>query len=241
MKHKGFYNWFLLTKRLLLSCLVLSMLFGCVNLVYALHPSTGVPASVSYVKKDDPRKIIIYIGDSRVMYCTCGPRANDTRTNFVFCFVNGGDVSVIDRAGGSLTSTVIRQIENYRSFKPVVVFNFGLNGNSNPAANASRIIRIYDEWIQAYPDLTFYVESIGPTILTRSSYSNKKVIQLNDLLEEEYEPEDMWLDTYSYIVGKGLIDSSGKGMKNGGYHYAWNTSRKEMKRIRKMIEKKMLQ
>ena len=210
------------------------MLLGSVNPVYALHPSTGVPASVSYVKNEDPRKIIIYIGDSRVMYCTCGPRVNDVRTNFVFCFVNGGNASAIDRNGGSLTSTVVKQIDQYRCFKPVVVFNFGLNGNSNPNTNATRIIRIYNEWIRAYPDLTFYVESIGPTILKTGSYSNKRVIQLNDLLEDEYEPRNMWLDTYSYIVGKDLINSSGKGMKNG-YHYSWKTSRKEMKRIRKMI------
>ena len=212
-----------------------TLVHGQMSAVFAKHTNVGVPASESYVDSSDNRKVIIYVGDSRVMYCTCGAKKSAVRTNFAFCFVNGGNVSVIDRNSGKLTSHVENYIDKYRKYNPVIIFNFGLNGNGSPENNAKRIIQVYRKWMDAYPNLRFYVEGIGPTILQKGSYSNPKVIRLNRYLQAEYEPKGMWIDTYGFIQEKGLINSSGKGMKDS-YHYRWKTSKRILKMLRERVE-----
>lgn len=221
--------------RLLAVCALLAACLGCTTQVYAKHTAVGKAASQSYVKTNNKQQVIIYVGDSRVMYCTCGTKKSSTRTNYAFCFVNGGNVTVINRSGGKLTPFVKKYIQKYKKYDPIIVFNFGLNGNGSPGRNAKRIIKTYRSWMKAYPDLRFYVESIGPTILKKGSYSNPKVIRLNNLLKAEYEPKGMWLDTYSYILENGLISAKGKGMRDN-YHYKWKTSKKLLVKIRELIE-----
>ena len=217
-------------------CLTIAMCLGLGSAAQAKITGIGKPSRQTYVKAGDKSQVIIYAGDSRVMFCTCGKGGANARNNYAMCFVNGGNASVISLAGGKLTSRVAGYIEKYRSRKPAVVFNFGLNGNSNPAKNAKRIIRIYNNWMKRYPDLQFYVESIGPTKVGGSGpYSNRNVILLNELLREEYEPKGIWLDTNSYIVENDLVNSSGKGLRDD-YHFKWATSRKELLKIRELVE-----
>ena len=95
---------------------------------------------------------------------------------------------------------------------------------------------LIDDTLKRYPDLQFYVESIGPTKVGGSGpYSNRNVILLNELLREEYEPKGIWLDTNSYIVENDLVNSSGKGLRDD-YHFKWATSRKELLKIRELVE-----
>ncbi len=222
-----------ITRAFLLTVLF-ALCIGGMSQIYAKHTPVYKTASETYVDKDNPQQIIIYVGDSRVMYCTVGKKS-DVRNNYAFCFVNGGRVSYIDRDSGKLTSYVEKYISKYKSRKPVVVFNFGLNGNGSPGSNARNIIRIYKQWMSAYPDIKFYVESIGPTILSKGSYSNPKVIKLNNRLRETFEPMGIWLDTYSCILDNGWINSSGKGMRDN-YHYKWKTSKKILKKVRELVE-----
>ncbi len=108
---------------------------------YAWHSPVGKPASSTYVKNTDKRQVIIYVGDSRVMYMTCGPKKSARRANFAFAYINGGNVTSIGK-NGSLTPYVTKLINKYRARNPVIVFNFGLNGNGNAKKNAKRVIRI---------------------------------------------------------------------------------------------------
>lgn len=222
-------------KRTLAAICVLTVCLAMATAAEAKITGIGTPARKSYVSNTDERQVILYIGDSRVMFCTCGKKNSDARTNFAFCFVNGGNVGVINPKTGKLSSRVRGYIEKYRSRNPVIVFAFGLNGNSNPEKNAKRVIRTYNKWIKAYPELRFYVESIGPTKLSSGSYSNPNVIRLNKVLEEEFEPRGLWLDTYSYIVDNDIVNSTGKGLRDN-YHYKWKTCKKELLKIRELVE-----
>lgn len=222
--------------KLLLLTVLLTMVLGGARQAFAKHTAVGKAASVTYVKPADPRRVIIYVGDSRVMYCTCGGgQANDIRTNFAFCFVNGGNISVIRRSGGKLTPFVEEFINRYRSLKPVVVLNFGLNGNGKPAKNARKLINVYQAWMNAYPDLTFYVEGVGSTIVKKGPYSNANVIMLNNLLRAHFEPKGMWIDTYQYLEQNDIVNSTKKGRRDK-YHYKWVTSRQILARLRELIK-----
>ncbi len=222
-------------KYLAVALIVIVLCLGASFTAAAMATPRYVPAKKTYVKSSCKKQVIIYVGDSRVMYATCGYYKTSARKNFAMCFVNGGNASVIDIETGSLTSKLKRYIRKYRSRKPVVVFNLGLNGNSIPKSNAKRIIRIYKEWMEAYPDITFYVESIGPTILTSGPYGDPGVVELNEYLKAEFEPMGIWIDTYKYINNKKLIDSSGKGLRDD-YHFDWMTSRKILLYLRRHIK-----
>lgn len=68
---------------------------------------------------------------------------------------------MINYKSGSLSSTVKKYLNKYKSRNPIVVFNLGVNGNSNPKNNANRIVKTYNTWIKAYPNTEFYVMGIG--------------------------------------------------------------------------------
>ncbi len=222
-------------RKLVCVCLCAVLCFSMLTAAQAKITGIGKPSRQTYVKANDKSQVIIYVGDSRVMFCTCGKGGADARNNFAMCFVNGGNANVISIPGGKLTSRLASYIEKYRDRNPVIVFNFGLNGNSNPSKNAKRVIRNYNSWIKRYPELQFYVESIGPTKLGSGSYGNPNVIRLNRLLREEFEPRGIWLDTYSFIVENDLVNSSGKGLRDN-YHFKWATSRQELRKIRELVE-----
>lgn len=222
-------------KHWIAAVLALALCMGAAFSAQAKITGVGKPDKKSYVKASDPRQVIIYAGDSRVMFCTAGTKVSDARTNIAFCFVNGGNVNVIKPSNGKLTSRFKGYIDKYRSRNPVIVFAFGLNGNSNPEKNAKRIIKIYNKWMAAYPDLKFYVESIGPTKLGSGPYGNPNVIRLNQALKEEFEPRGIWLDTYTYLSENDIVNSSGKGLRDN-YHYKWKTCKKQIIKIRELVE-----
>ena len=223
----------LFARKVLLAAVFAVMCIGMSLTAQAAHTPVLKAACETYVTKD-PRQVIIYVGDSRVMYATCGTKNSDARTNIAFCFVNGGNYSVA-ADGGRLTPMIDQYIRQYKDRDPIIVFNLGLNGNSNPKKNAKRLIKTYKWWMKKYPDLRFFVEGIGPTIVTEGSYSNANVIKLNELLRKEYQPKGMWIETYDFIEEKNLIDETGKGLRDR-YHYKWPTSRKLLKHMRKCVE-----
>ncbi len=230
-------NGMKLIERLTTILLAAMLCLGTVTTAQAKIVGVGNAGNKSYVSGSDPSQIIIYAGDSRVMFATAGKKSYSVRKNFAMCFVNGGNVSVISMHDGKLTGKLKRYIERYRSRKPVVVFNFGLNGNSKPKKNAKRIIKIYKKWMKAYPDIQFYVESIGPTKLSSGSYSNPNVRELNEALKAEFEPMGIWIDSYSFIVSNDLVNDSGKGLRDN-YHFKWKTSKKILAFIRAQVEEK---
>ncbi len=224
-----------LIERLTAILLVAMLCLGTVTTAQAKIVGVGKAGKKSYVSDSDPKQVIIYVGDSRVMFSTAGKKSDPVRNNFAMCFVNGGNVSVIKMPSGKLTQKLMGLIGKYRSKKPVIVFNFGLNGNSKPEKNARRIIKIYKKWMEAYPDLQFYVESIGPTKLSSGSYSNPNVLRLNAVLKAEYEPQGIWIDSYNFIVENDLVNSSGKGLRDN-YHFKWKTSKQILAFIRAQVE-----
>lgn len=216
----------------------LLLLVFCIMNCITLHAKTtgiGVPAKKSYVKKQYSGRVIVFVGDSRVMMSTSGKGHKKVRDNFYMCWVNGGNVTVLKK-NQKLTPYVKKAIDKYRE-KCVVVFNMGVNGNSSPKKNAKRIIKIYRRWMKEYPDVPFYVMSVNPTIETSGPYANSKVIKVNRYLKNEYDPKGIYIDCYRYLREKGIINNNGKGMKDK-YHYKWSTSRKIMQYVRNTVEKK---
>ena len=98
-----------------------------------------------------------------------------------------------------------------------------------------KLINIYRTWRNAYPDLTFYVEGIGSTIVKKGSYSNANVLRLNSLLKAEYEPQGMWIDTYRFLEENNIVDDTKRGRRDN-YHYKWVTSKQILIRLRELIE-----
>ncbi len=221
--------------RVISAFLVIMLCLATAFTAEAKITGVGKAARKSYVSDADGSQIIIYAGDSRVMYATCGEKSSAVRNNFAMCFVNGGNISVINIKKGKLTGMLKFYIEKYRSRKPVVIFNFGLNSNGKPAKNAKTIIKTYKKWMSAYPDIQFYVESIGPTKLSKGSYSNPNVIKLNYYLRAAFEPMGIWIDTYSYLVSNNLVNSSGKGLRDN-YHFNWKTSKSILAMLRSHVE-----
>lgn len=209
------------------------MLLNLYNIVYAGYKPVGVSASVSYVKQPKKDNIIICVGDSRTMQYTFGG-GKKIRSNFVFCFVNGGNGGVIDKKRGSLSKHLTKYIKKYKKYNPIIVFNFGVNGNGKPTKNAKRLIRIYNQWMKAYPNLKFYVQGVGPTNINGGSYANSNVIKLNKILKKEYEPKGIYIDSYKYIKDHNIVNSSGKGFRDK-LHYNWATSEQLLKQIRRRV------
>lgn len=199
---------------------------------YAGYTKVGTAASQDYVYSSDDRPVIIFVGDSRAMMCTYPKGKTASRSNFCFCWVNGGNVSVI-RSSGSLTPHVTKMIERYRD-RCVVALNLGVNGNSNPKSNANRIIKQYRRWMSLYPDVQFFVVSVNPTRMKNGPYSNNKVIQLNTRLKEEFEPDGLYIDTYTPLMESGLVTGNAKGMRDM-YHYKWSASRRILSLVRKAV------
>lgn len=215
---------------------VLLMLSFATQAVYAKHTAVGVSASSSYVKPKSNERIIICVGDSRVMQYTY-LRKGKTLENFIFCFVNGGNVRVIDKKSGKLSKKLKSYLKKYKNQNPVVIFNMGVNGNGHPNGNAKRMIKIYNAWMKDYPTVDFYVQSVGPTSKSRGSYSNSNVIAVNKVLEKEYKPKGIWIDTYDYLKSKNIVTSRGKGLRDG-LHYKNATSKKILEYLRNFVEKK---
>ena len=224
--------------QVLITCVALCMLLTLQ--AQAKHLPVLEPGTTTYVRKNNRKQVIIYVGDSRAMYMTMGHGNVKQVRNFAFAYVNGGSITVIGK-NGMLKPYLEKLIRKYRRRNPVVVFNLGLNGNGIPSSNAKRIIRVYRRWMKEYPDIRFVVESVNPTLLTGGPFSDQRVVQLNALLQEEFEPDGLWMDTYSFINERHLIRPDGFGMKDVDdmYHYNWKTSAKILTRVRKWVEKNM--
>lgn len=202
--------------------------------VYGIHTPIGKAYSVSYVSSKSSKKIIILVGDSRTMQCTYKGK-NSTVQNFIFCFVNGGSVGVVDYRDGKLSSRLRKYINKYKKHNPVVVFNLGVNGNGRPKKNAKRAIKIYNRWTQKYPNIKFYVTSIGRTYNKRGSYSNSNVLKFNKYLRNFYKNRGCWIDIYRYMEVKQLTNGHGKGMRDK-VHYSWSTTKSILKMIRRFVD-----
>ena len=202
---------------------------------YAGFTEIGVPGHKSYVRKKDKRSVIILVGDSRTMMCTYQGRFQSSRSNYCFCWVNGGNISVIGKKG-KLTPYVKKKIRRYRK-RCIVVLNLGVNGNSDPKKNAKRIIKTYNRWMKLYPDVPFYVVSVNPTMIHGGPYSDKNVVKLNKRLKKEYKPKGIYIDTYSKLKKSSLLKGQMLGMKDEK-HYTWRASKLILDYIRKKTPKK---
>ena len=210
-------------------CMLIS---GFSMTVTAGHTEVGEPAVQTFVRSSDKRPVIIFVGDSRAMMCTY-PKGNPgSRSNFCFCWVNGGNDTVIHKSG-KLTPHVERMIRQYTG-RCVVALNLGVNGNSNPKSNAARIIRIYRRWMKQYPDVKFFVVSINPSLAKTGPYANSKIIALNRLLRSEFEPEGIYIDTYTSLMKSGLVTGKARGMRDQ-YHYEWSAGKKILMSVRKHV------
>lgn len=215
----------------LVPLLTLIFSFCFVLNAYAVHTSAGVPNTVSYVTSNSTKRIIIMVGDSRTMQCTYGPSESSVRTNYVFCYVNGGNIKVIDYDSGKLAPYLKQCISKYRKKNPVVVFNLGVNGNSYPKTNANRAIKIYNKWMKEYKDIDFYVESIWPSRYKKSSYSNKKIIKFNSILKNKYVGSGKYIPGYEHVKEKKLT-----GKMRDKLHYNWTATKSMLKFTRNYIE-----
>lgn len=217
--------------RLPLSVAIIFILTLCFQAdVHAGYTKVGIAASQSYVNKNDNRPVIIFVGDSRAMMCTYPKNQSGIRSNFCFCWVNGGNVRVLQN---QLKPYVENMIRRYRG-RCVVAFNLGVNGNSKPKGNARRMIRIYRQWMKRYQDVKFYVVSVNPTLSKAGPYANSKVIALNRYLKKEFEPEGLYIDTCTPITESGLVTGKAKGMRDD-YHYKWSVSRRCLSVVRKFV------
>ena len=195
--------------------------------VYAKHTRVGIPNSVSYVDSSATTPIIIFVGDSRAMQCTYGNKNASVLKNYVFCYVNGGSSSVINYKNGKLSGILKNLLHKYRNDDTIVIFNLGVNGNSNPTKNANRTAKIYNKWIKAYPNIKFYVESIWPTKIKskKGSYRNSNVVKFNKILKAEYVNKGLFIDAYEYIKHNDLMTG---GMRDK-IHYKFNSTKKILK------------
>ena len=197
---------------------------------YAVHTAVGVPASRSYVKADYKGRVIIFAGDSRTMYLTAD-NLKKYRKNCAFVWINGGSVSWIGKKG-KLKPYLDKMISRYRK-RCVVVFNFGINGNSSPKKNAGRIIKTYRQYMKKYPDVTFFAESVNPSgFQSNTGYGNKKIEKLNSLLQKEFG--DQYIDVSSVLLQKKIVTKNGKGTKDN-LHYKAKTNRAIYKQVKKFV------
>ena len=214
--------------------LILSALFALMltSQAFAIHTSVGVPSSHSYVSKNYKGKVYIFAGDSRTMYMT---KTGSVKNNCAFAWVNGGSVSVINRKkNGPLKSRLDSLIKKYKKQGCVVILNFGVNGNSNPAKNAKNIISTYNAWIKAYPGVKFYVESVNPTAKTKTSYKNANVIAVNKVLKSKFGSR--YIDMYSYLISNKLVNTSnGKGTTDD-LHYKTSVYTKIIQRTKSVAK-----
>lgn len=196
---------------------------------FAVHTRVGVAAARSYVSSSYEGRVIIYAGDSRTMYMTADNLSSE-RKNAAFCWVNGGNISVIS-ANGKLTPYLKNLIKRYRKHC-VVVMNFGFNGNSNAAKNSRRVIKVYRRWMKDYPDVQFLVESVNPSGYSAGTYSNIKVDKLNKALKSEFQ--DQYMDISKKLLDSGAVTRAGKGLRDKR-HYKTNVNKRIYRYIRAFI------
>ena len=221
--------------RICMLALLCTLLPGISMTAMAGYTNIGVAASKTYVRRSDRRPVIIWVGDSRAMMMTYAQKDSSARSNYCFCWVNGGNVSVIGK-NGKLTPFVEELIEKY-SGRCVVALNLGVNGNSNPQSNADRIIRQYKRWMRRYPEVEFYVVSVNPTTVRSGPYANRNVIAVNERLYDEFEPEGCYIDTYTMLMESGLVNGMAPGMSDQ-VHYRWAAGEKVLRMVRRIVAKK---
>lgn len=220
-------------KKLINLFLVLVMVLSFAQVASAGYSSVGVAASTSYVDLNNPKRIIIVVGDSRLMFFSYGT-PKKAHENFVLCYVNGGGSSIIDRKTGQLTPVVNNYIQKYRKYDPVIVLTLGVNDNAKPKKNAKRLIERYSQWMAAYPDLDFLICDVGPTIMEQGSYTNANIIKLNKALHEEYDSKGIILNEYDYLLSNNIVNFEGKGFRDKN-HYNPTARAKILKFIRSAV------
>ena len=215
------------------ACLIVIgiLIFTSSNEVFGAN--TG---SKGYIK--DKSKVIILVGDSRVMHMSY--MNSSTRVNYLLVFSNGGGIKCIDPKGGSrwIGNLFKNALNKYP--KAVVVFALGVNGNGNPSNNIKKT-SIYDYYIKNYPTHTYIITSVGGTNKKSGSYSNKNVIAFNKKLKKKYLDNNTnrnvyYYDLYSYLADSGLINpgKSNKGTRDG-LHYKNNVYKRWLKDLRRFV------
>ncbi len=91
--------------------------------------------------------------------------------------------------------------------------------------------------MKLFPDVHFYVVSVNPTAIWSGPYSNDNVKTVNRLLRAEFEPEGIYIDTYTMLIESGLITGTAPGMSDQ-LHYRSPASRIILKAVRKFVTKK---
>ena len=211
--------------------IAIGIIFTSVNKAFAAN--TGTKANVK-----DKSKVIILVGDSRVMHMSYMNASS--RKNYVLVFSNGGGIGSINPNGGSrwIGNLLVKAIKKYP--KAVVVFALGVNGNGNPSNNYSKT-KTYDYYIKHYPDHIFVISSVGGTNKKSGSYSNANVKAFNNKLKKKYLTNNtntrvFYYDLYDYLASSKLIDPgrSNKGTRDG-LHYTNNVYKKWLKDLRRYV------
>ena len=214
-----------------ITCLgiVVIIVLGAVDEAYAADIGTK-----KYITNKS--EVIILVGDSRVMQMSYMDQKY--RENYVLIFSNGAGIRCIDPNGGPrwIGDRFVKALKKYPNAP--VVFELGVNSNSNPNTNFKRT-RVYDYYIQNYPSHKFIVSSVGGTNGT-GAYSNSKVISLNKKLKNKYynKIDNVYFyDLYDYLKSSKLIEPgvSNKGTRDG-LHYTNKVYRKWLKDLRKFVK-----
>lgn len=222
------------------ACLIVIgiLIFTSSNEVFGAN--TG---SKGYIK--DKSKVIILVGDSRVMQMSY--MNSNNRKNFLLVFSNGGGINCINPNGGSRWIGNLLESALKKHPKAPVVFALGVNSNGNPISNTKRT-KVYDYYIKNYPSHTYIISTVGGTGKKTGSYKNSNIVSFNKKLKEKYvtgidnirkktnNKNIYFYDLYSYLKDAKLLNpgKSNKGTRDG-LHYTSTVYKKWLKNLRSFI------
>lgn len=229
-----------LCSMLSICCLVVIgvIIFGAFNEANAADRATK-----GYI--NDKSKVVILVGDSRVMQMSY--MNSNNRKNFLLVFSNGGGINCINPNGGSRWIGNLLESALKKYPKAPVVFALGVNSNGNPTSNAKRT-KVYDYYIKNYPSHTYIISTVGGTGKKTGSYKNSNVVSFNKKLKEKYvtgidnirkktnNKNIYFYDLYSYLKDAKLLNpgKSNKGTRDG-LHYTSTVYKKWLKDLRSFI------
>ena len=222
------------------ACLIAIVILVFTSSNEVLGADTG---SKGYIK--DKSKVIILIGDSRVMQMSY--LNSKSRKNFLLVFSNGGGISCIDHKGGSRWIGNLLEIALKKYPDAPVVFALGVNGNGNPTNNANKT-KVYDFYIKNYPSHLYIISTIGGTAKRTTSYKNSNIVTFNKKLKEKYvdniekvrkktnNKNIYFYDLYKFLKDAKLINpgKSYKGTRDG-LHYTNTVYRRWLKDLRSFV------
>lgn len=169
--------------------------------------SENSDASISTAPPQSEQTELIFVGDSR----TVGLQQ-----------VIGGEAKYIGKVGEGyswFTKKAMGKLEKELEAYPAarVVLNFGIND----LGNIGSYIAAYRQLMVNYPSASFSIVSIHPVEqkLAKSfgySVTNQQIQAFNAQMRQAFPGN--YVDTYSYLMGSGAIQSKGKSTVDG-IHY----------------------